>query len=206
MNKQIFRITHIDNLPFILEKGLRSSHSSIQDPNFKPIGFPSLIGYRDNREVPIKPKGTLGDYIPFYFWYRSPMLYVIYKGNDSEVIQTNQEDIIYLVSDFDILQKNKCQFLFTDRHAKLNYAEFYDNPEDIEKLNWDYIKTPKWGRQYGAERREIKQAECLVYRYMPKEAIIGIAVKSEKSQTQVEEWIKKYNIKIPVKIKSKFYF
>lgn len=203
---QLLRITHINNLPFILKNGLHSPESKIQDPDFTPIGFPTLIEYRKDREVPISPGGTLSDYIPFYFWYRSPMLYVIHKGNDPEVIQTPQDEIIYLVTSFEVLKGLGCQFVFSDRHAKLDYANFYQDPEDINKLNWDLIKTEQWGRQYGPERKEMKQAECLVYQTMPLEAIIGIAVSSETSKSLVNQHLMESGIEIPVKVKPNFYF
>jgi hypothetical protein len=178
----------------------------VQDPDFVPIGFPSLIDYRKDRIVPISPGGTLSAYIPFYFWYRSPMLYVIHKGNDPEVIQTPQEEIIYLVTDMEKLNRLGCQYIFTDRHAKLDYTKFYNNSDDLEKLNWEFIKTDQWGRQFGAERMEMKQAECLVYRYIPTEALLGIAVLNEKVYDIVIQRLKGNEIEIPVKIRPNFYF
>jgi hypothetical protein len=69
--------------------------------------------------------------------------------------------------------------VFTDRHAMLDYANFDTRTEDIDKLNWEIIKNDNWGRHYGPERREMKQAECLVLKHIPCDAIIGIAVKNE---------------------------
>lgn len=202
---QIFRITHFKNLPFIMRNGLNCPNSDIKDPDFEPIGFPTLVHNREERMVPLPPNGTLSDYIPFYFWYKSPMLYVIHKGNDPEVIQTPQEEIVYLVSSFEKLQKCNCQFLFTDRHAMLDYANFYGRIEDIDKLNWDIIKSDKWGRQYGPERREMKQAECLVFKHLPYEAIIGVAVKNEIMLEKVTNILTGFD-KPDVKIKPNFYF
>jgi hypothetical protein len=203
---QIFRITHINNLPFIIQNGLHCANSSIQDLDFKPIGFPTLVNYRKDRTVPITPGGVLSDYIPFHFWYRSPMLYVIHKGNDPEVIITPQHDIIYLVSSLETLQSSHCKFVFTDRHAKLEYANFYDNPEDVSRLNWELIKTDDWGRQYGSERMEMKQAECLVQNYVPFKAVIGIAVFNQEVEKIVNQYLLETDIKIPVKVKPNFYF
>lgn len=134
------------------------------------------------------------------------MLFVIHKGNDPEVIQTPQEEIIYLVTDIEKLSNLSCQIVFTDRHAKLDYSKFYNNPADLEKLNWDFIKTDQWGRQFGTERMEMKQAECLVYQFMPKEAILGIAVLNEVVEQQVIQYLIEADLKIPVKIKPNFYF
>ncbi len=203
---QIFRITHYKNLPYILRNGLHSPNSEIQDPDFEPIGFPTLIHNREERLVTVPPEGTLADYIPFYFWYKSPMLYVIHKGNDPEVINTPQEEIVYLVSSFEQLQQNNCRFVFTDRHAMLDYANFYTNTADIDKLNWEIIKGDNWGRQYGPERREMKQAECLVFKHLPFEAIIGIAVKSEMMFEKVTDILTGFKNKPAVKIKPNFYF
>jgi hypothetical protein len=203
---QIFRITHLSNLPFILQHGLQCPNSEIQDENFTPIGFPTLIDYRKDRVVPVNPGGTLAEYVPFHFWYRSPMLYVIYKSNDPEVIQTPQQEIIYLVSSFEALQLNQCRFVFTDRHAKLEYANFFDNPDDLDKLNWDIIKTEHWGRQYGTDLKEMKQAECLVHRFVSREAIIGIAVLNQATQAIVNNYLLEFNCQIPVKLKPNFYF
>ena len=203
---QIFRITHVNNLPFILQNGVHCPNAAVQDPNFTPIGFPTLIDYRKNRLVPKPPGGTLADYVPFYFWYRSPMLYVINQGNDPEVIRTPQAEIIYLVSSFEALAISNSSFVFTDRHAKLEYANFYESPQEVSALSWKIIKSDQWGRQYGAERKEVKQAECLVHQHVPLSAIIGIAVHNSEIQQLVNQQLLAANVQIPVKIKPEFYF
>ena len=63
----IFRITHINNVQWILRNGLRCKNSDVQDPNFVRIGNLELIQRRTARNVPVPPGGTLSDYIPFYF-------------------------------------------------------------------------------------------------------------------------------------------
>lgn len=176
------------------------------DPDFVPIGFPTLVAYRNEREVPMTPYGTLADYIPFYFWYRSPMLYVIHKGNDPEVIKTPQEEIIYLVSSIEQLIQHQKSFVFSDRHAKFDYAHFYNNQRDLSQLNWEIIKSENWGRQYGKERRELKQAECLAFQYLPISALIGIAVIHEEMKNRVEQILLADNVHLPVRVKRNFYF
>ncbi len=204
--RQIFRLTHYKNLPFILQHGIQCPNSNIKDEGFIPIGFKTLVDYRSDRVVPVEPGGTLADYIPFYFWYRSPMLYVIHKGNDPEVYKTPQHEVLYLVSGINELLANRCRFLFTDRHAKLDYTVFYDNPEDLVKLNWAYIKSEQWGSQYGSDRKEIKQAECLVHRVVPTAAISGIAVANQEMETIVNTILSEKKCGIPVKVKPNFYF
>ncbi len=68
----IFRITHRDNLPWILANGFYCQSSGVTDPSFVSIGNPELIDLRRGRVVDIAPGGTLADYIPFYFTPYTP--------------------------------------------------------------------------------------------------------------------------------------
>lgn len=58
----IYRMTHIDNVPFIAQNGLWSKLSPVHDPNFIPIGNPDIIDKRTNKfVVVIPPGGVLGE-------------------------------------------------------------------------------------------------------------------------------------------------
>ena len=55
----IFRITHIRNVPWILQNGLHCRNSDIRDPGFVRIGIPELIEKRTKKIVPVQPGGML---------------------------------------------------------------------------------------------------------------------------------------------------
>jgi hypothetical protein len=55
----VFRITHITNVPWLLDHGLRCPSSNLRDPDFRRIGNFDLIARRAHRVVPIPPGGTL---------------------------------------------------------------------------------------------------------------------------------------------------
>ena len=76
----IWRITHRQNLPWIMEKGLHAGGSPVRSENWTVIGNEDLINRRRFRDVPIAPGGTLNDYVPFYFTPFSPMMYNIHTG------------------------------------------------------------------------------------------------------------------------------
>lgn len=63
----IFRITHRDNIPWILDHGLHCANSDVRDPNFVPIGNEEVIARRAPRLIQISPGGTISDYVAFYF-------------------------------------------------------------------------------------------------------------------------------------------
>lgn len=58
----IFRLTHADNLSWILDHGLHCNASDVLDPNFVEIGNADLILKRPTRRVPVTPGGTLDHY------------------------------------------------------------------------------------------------------------------------------------------------
>lgn len=93
----VFRITHRDNVRWLLRNGLHCPSSEVRDANFITIGNPDLIVQRSHREVDIGPGGTLADYIPFYFTPCSPMLYNIKTGHGN-IRQRRNEEIVILVS------------------------------------------------------------------------------------------------------------
>ena len=84
-------MTHIENIPHILQYGITHSSSSNANPDFKPIGDSSLISTRN--DFVLNNGRYLGEYIPFYFAVRTPMLYVIQHGFNM-VAPTKAEDIV----------------------------------------------------------------------------------------------------------------
>lgn len=82
----VYRITHIDNISHILKYGITHKNSPNANSEYRNIGDISLINTRDNRTIYVDngdfefeantTQIVLGDYIPFYFGIRMPMLYV----------------------------------------------------------------------------------------------------------------------------------
>lgn len=134
----IFRITHRDNVPWVLDNGLHCGSSKRLDPHYVEIGNPDLIEHRRDHRVPCPPGGTLGDYVPFYFTPFSPMLYNIKTGYN--VRKRNMEEIVILVSSLHRLKECNAQFVFTDRHAYLATAVFDSNLAKLDNIDWPSLK------------------------------------------------------------------
>lgn len=82
MPNSIYHITHIRNLPSILEAGGLISSSRLQQQGiiYVDIAYQSIQNRRANTRVPCGAGGVLHDYVPFYFAPRSPMLCTIHRG------------------------------------------------------------------------------------------------------------------------------
>ena len=159
---RIFRITHRDNIPWILANGLHSQNSPKADPNLVDIGNPDLIAKRTIRPVPIHPGGTLSDYVSFYFTPHSPMMYNIFTGHS--VTRRSNNEIVIMASSLPALQKAGKSFVFTDRHAYLVTANFYGSLENINVIAWDLLINRDFRRDpHEPSAIERYQAEALVH-------------------------------------------
>ena len=170
LNKEkalIFRITHVRNVDWILENGLPASSSAHKDPNFVSIGNEEIIRRRKRRSVPIGPGGTLDDYVPFYFTPFSIMMFNIHTGHGNIVRRSNDE-LVMLVSSLYQLQDLGVRFVFTDRHAYLQTAEFYEDVGSIGEIDWDLLRRRDFANDPADPgKKERYQAEALVYRHVP---------------------------------------
>jgi len=114
----IFRITHRDNVTWILDHGLHAQNGEVSDPNYRNIGNVDLIQKRAHRVVSVGPGGTLCDYVPFYFTPFSIMMYNIHTGYN--VQQVRNEEIVIFISSLLRLSELGIPFVFTDQHAYPN--------------------------------------------------------------------------------------
>jgi hypothetical protein len=171
----IFRITHRDNLPWILANGLHCRNSNRSDSNFVSIGNADLIMNRHYHTVPVAPWGSLSDYIPFYFTPLSMMSYNIKTGFRG-VRQRANEEIVILVTSLRKLATDGIMFLFTDRHAYLRYAYYYNNLDDLSKIDWAILQNRDFTRDAeNPDKTDRYQAEALVHQHLPTASLLGIA-------------------------------
>lgn len=185
----IFRMTHIDNVPFIVQNGLWSKLSPVQDPNFIPIGNPDIIDKRTNKFVVlIPPGGVLGEYVPFYFSGHSPMLYNITTGYN--VRRVLQRDIVFIVCDAFEIADAGIPYCFTDGNATKSISKFYNSLEGLEELCWDCIRAKIWkNTEDDYDRVRKKMAEFLVKDHIPASLIRGIIVKNAEAEQRVAEML-----------------
>jgi hypothetical protein len=198
MNKLICHMTHIDNLIEILRVGGLQSKNSNSMPNYKSIANESVQDKRAARIVPIGVKGTLHDYVPFYFWGVTPMLLVN---------KYRQNDIIFLVSETKTISEARLPFVFTDRHAYVKYAKFYDDLNNLNELNWEIIKSTYWeSTPEDPDRMTKKQAEFLVYQQTPWPLISGIGVINEEVAAKVTAVVGNHIHRPLIKVKKEWYY
>lgn len=151
---------HIENISHVLHYGITHRNSTNANRNFIAIGDSSIITTRTGKVL--KNGNLLGDYIPFYFGYRFPMLYVIQWGHNG-VKQTLAEDIVYCVTTVEEIVNSNIPFIFTDGHAIDSLSTQYtkDRINEIEHLlDWDAIQDMYWHDENDLDKKEEKKQNC----------------------------------------------
>ena len=167
----LFRITHIDNIPHIIKNGITHLTSQNSNPQYKSIGDSSLINNRDQFELPGGKK--LGDYIPFYFGFRMPMLFVIQNGYNG-VIETKPENIVYCVTSISLVLKHQLNFIFSNGHAVDKFSEFFESGSvnEIQTIvDFNAVKAKYWKSDSDLDLKRRKEAEFLLENNLPSNAI-----------------------------------
>lgn len=199
----LFRMTHIENIPHILQYGITHSTSVNANPNFVPIGDGSLITTRNN--FLLNNGRRLGEYIPFYFGVRTPMLYVVQNGFNM-VAPTPADNIVYCVSSVQKIIDLQLDFVFTDGHAVDGFSSQYTatNIQNIDTiLDKDAINAKYWRDENDLDRKRRKEAEFLVLGDISQEGILGFITYNENAKnTLINFGIDVANIHV----KSEFYF
>lgn len=202
----IFRITHHRNLPWILDHGIHCRTSPGEDPNYINIGNRDLIDHRAHRAVPCAPHGFLNDYVPFYFWPHSMMLFQIHKGG-VDGVTVRQEEIIYIVSSIERLTELEIPFIFTNGHAYPRNTNYFTDAADLTELDWDTIRSKDFKKRLDdLDRSRRYQAECLVHQHVPVEALLGIACKDATRLNYVQRELDARNLQTQAATRPAWYF
>lgn len=199
----LYRITHIENIPHIHQYGITHTSSPNANSLYVSIGDENLISKRSNVKLPNHKK--VGDYIPFYFGSRMPMLYVIQKGFNN-VPPTSPENIVYCVTSVQEIISQKLDFVFTDGHAFDSFSSFYQSNEigNIENIiDRKAINSQYWIDENDLDKKRRKEAEFLVLGDIQRVAIIGFIVYNEEAKLKLLS----FGIdNKQVHLKSKYYF
>jgi hypothetical protein len=157
-----FRIVHVANLDTILRRA--ALHATNHVPNYglpyRTIHNVDIQNVRHGRTIPCGPRGTIHDYVPFYFGYLSPMLLQLKTGRVTGYNE-GQEPLIYLASNAQAVASGGCRFVFSNGHG---YTDWFDSLDQLENVDWNMVYQSYWRDEAGGmDRQRRKQAEFLVH-------------------------------------------
>jgi hypothetical protein len=204
---RIFRIVHARNVPWILEHdGMYCKNSPEQDPNYVNIGSVELIDKRSSFTVPIPPQGTLSDYVPFYFTPFSPMMYNIRTGHGGIARREDREIVIFVTSVYR-LRELGLPFIYTNQHAYAAGTEFFDGSGDLSQIDWTLLQRRDFKTDDADPGKSARyQAEALIHRHVPLEALLGIGCYDETVKSGLDAAKDERGLSLPVKVTRSLYF
>ena len=203
----IYHITHFANLAAIIADGGLFCDRRAQEIQCLRIGHKHIKERRLNRQVPLVPGGCVGDYVPFYFAPRSPMLYAIHKGY-VEGYSGGQSEVVHLVSSVEVVNEASLAWVFTDGHAEMApLTEFFDDLKDLDKVDWNLMNARYWhDTDDDMDRKRRRQAEFLVRDFFPWELITEICVADKAAAGRVEEILENSKHKPRLGIRPGWYY
>jgi hypothetical protein len=186
---RIYHITHINNLPSILEDGglLSDAEMIARGGPERVIGMSEIKQNRMRFPVKCHDGDTVGEYVPFYFCPRSIMLYLLYMANHPGLsYRSGQGPILHLEADLastvDWANESSSRWAFSLTNAGAAYALFRNDLAKLDEIDWTAVGATDFR---DAKVKEGKQAEFLIKRFCPWSLIQRVGVRSEKVQRQV---------------------
>lgn len=178
-------MTHIENIPHIIQNGITHRESEHSNKKYRTIGDNSLISTRDKFSLP--NGDLLGDFIPFYLGLRTPMLYVIQNGYNG-VTSIHPSKIVYCVSSIQKIIDMEIDFVYTDGHATDSFTKFYfaDDVNDIEnQVDFEATKAKFWKDENDLDLKRRKEAEFLIKQNLEYNDILGFVAYNDEAKNQL---------------------
>lgn len=201
----IYHFTDIANLKGIFEAGELRCHRIA--PTAVDVGNRSIKANRRRRSVGCGPCGMVGDYVPFYYAPRSPMLFSIKCGN-VDGVSSDQRRLVYLVSSTEAIYSAGLPCVFSDGNAATMITTFRDDPADLRtEVDWQLMKERIWrNTPEDPDRVRRRMAEFLVHETVPLQLIGQVAVLSGPARRYVAALAAEQRCKAAVVIRSSWYF
>lgn len=177
--KSLYYITHIENLPSILSKGILS-HKKVEElkVSYTPIYDTSIISRRKDKST--SDRNSLWEYANLYFQPRNPMMYRVVHEKD-------RRNIAVVGVKPGVLQASGG--LITDGNAANDPTQFFSINQGLDVLQqqWKIIQNDWWNDLDGSKRKIM--AECLIPEQINPELVHSIFVTDHTTKERVEKII-----------------
>lgn len=191
----IYHFTHVDNLRSILAAGALACDSVAPEAGLATeIGAPEIKRRRRSVQVPTSPGGAVGDYVPFYFAPRSPMMYRIAcdrRDTISGRYQGGTRPLVYLVSSVARVLDSGLSWVASDGNCASTVTTYTNSEADLDShVDWDLMDSTIWkATEQDTDRPRRRMAELLVHRRFPLDTALGLAVSNEETALRVRDEI-----------------
>lgn len=177
----IYHITDVENLPGILAAGGLHSDVAMAKHNPEVIGYGHI---KQRRMTQIRVGSCedrfVGEFVPFYFCPRSPMLYSVNHGNTGRPPGC-QRTIVHLVSTLAAGIRQSRSWAISDGNAGAFHASFSSDLAALAELDWRAIRATQW-----QGRTHEKSAEFLLADFFDWQGFHAIGCYSSEIAHQIQ--------------------
>lgn len=202
----IYHFTHGRNLPSIFTDGeLRPSASAGTAVDIADVKIKTS---RESRVVTCGPGGFVGEYVPFYFAPRSPMLFRIQQGG-VEGVDGDPRGLVYFATTTERVEAAGLRWVFTDGNAAAAVTRFFDDNTDLlaEIVDWPLMVATYWGNTTeDGDRVRRRGAEFLVHGAVPLAVIDEIGVYDAAAQARARGILVAAGTVLTVNVRQEWYF
>ena len=203
----LYGVTHGRMLPSLAEHGILCRRAvRAQGVDFQTISNEEIEELRSQTIVPCGPRGSLHEYVPFYFGPRSPMMYRISCRNLPSYDQ-GQRPLVYLVTSIIKVVEAGLRFVFSDGHPIMALTEFFDDTARLDAVDLPLMKQRYWNETAAdPDRPRRRQAEFLVHQRVPWEVVTEIGVLDERVASRVEAVLRASRHRPAVVVRRSWYY
>jgi hypothetical protein len=198
----IYHITDVTHLPGILAEGglLSDARMAHRNPGLV-IGY-DHIKLRRLQELRVDccENRFVGEFVPFYFCPRSPMLYTVNIGKTG--LQPGcQKTIVHLVGTVQDGINLGRDWAISSGNAGAYHTSFRGEVEALDGLDWEAISARQW-----QGRTHQKSAEFLLGDFFPWTGIWGIGCQNSTVAEEVRSMLKQAAHQPKVAVKPDWYY
>ncbi len=169
----LYHITHIDNMPSILQHGLLPrAEVQAQGLHFTDIADPEILSKRQayNR--------ALSQYVLFHFYPKNPF--------DGAVCKTHGSENMVLITINRAEHLNHDFYIIPSHPLDKDTPEIYPYEEGFDRIQWDILDRKVGNRDYhDPEVRKACMAECVMsYAILP-QAFSLVFVENEFAKSRI---------------------
>jgi hypothetical protein len=197
----VYHITDVANLPAIIAENGLCSDAVMVKRSAEIIGH-DHIKKRRLKEIPVPccEWRKVGEFVPFYFCPRSPMLFTINKGNTGRP-EGCQKSIVHLVATMAAGIATGKAWAVSSGNAGAYHTTFSAKLDALDALDWAAIRAIQWqGMQHQ------KSAEFLVADFFPWTDIKEIGCQNSTTADKVRSALADAAHQPAVAVKTNWYF
>lgn len=165
--KLLYHLTHIDNIPSILEHGLQPRNQL--ERCFTDTADPNIIAERHEYLV------DLHDYVPFHFFVKNPY--------DGAVCKTHGSENMAIIAIWRPRSDNG--YYVIPNHPLSGSPEFLPYSEGIDQINWDLLDNTNNRCYADPVTKNACMAECDVDHTIFPQEFAYVYVYSERAKRQI---------------------